>query len=773
MEGPLPRLPRDLGLKDAPWRIFGIRHHGPGSARSLVAAFDAWRPDCVLVEGPPDADALIPLAAREGMEPPVALLVHDEDAPLRSSFWPFARFSPEWQAILWALREGVPVRFMDLPFSHRPHDEEDATSPKDGDAPTDSVSHDGDEDSTESVEGREGESGLEPEVIADPLGELARAAGEGDGEAWWNRVVEERGGPDVFEAVLEAMRELRRGLGRPSDRVEAQREAWMRQTLREATKAGHRRIAAVCGAWHGPALEDLPPAREDQALLKGLRRRKTRASWVPWTHDRLARASGYGAGVTSPGWYDHLWTGGPDADVRWMVGAASALRERGHDASSASVIESVRLATTLAALRGRARPGRIDFDEAMLSVLCNGDTVLHGMVRRGIEVGIRQGSLCPDAPRTPLQADLESCQKRLRLPAEAVEKELDLDLRKDIDRDRSILLRRLRILGVPWGVPESRRERGGTFHERWKLQWRPEFAVSLVDASRLGGTVAEAARVRLERPEGTPALPELVDLLREGILADLPQAVEALCLAVRAAAARSDDTLVLLEACAPLATLARFGDVRETDRGLVAPVARELLVRACLSLPAACRALDDDGAPVLVRALEAVHATTSGIDDRPDDPLPWKATLLLLARDGAAHGLAAGRAARLLLDGGDLDTTEAETLLGLSLSPGTDPAPGARWIEGFLRDGARLLLHDDRLRALVSDWFSGLSEPRFQESLPLLRRAFAGSAPGDRSRLLSRLAPGAATRIAKDVRFHEERAASILPALLSLLGRTP
>ena len=31
--------------------VFGIRHHGPGSARSLVAALQAYQPDAVLIEG--------------------------------------------------------------------------------------------------------------------------------------------------------------------------------------------------------------------------------------------------------------------------------------------------------------------------------------------------------------------------------------------------------------------------------------------------------------------------------------------------------------------------------------------------------------------------------------------------------------------------------------------------------------------------------------------------------------------------------------------------
>ena len=55
--------------------VFGIRHHGPGCARSLKAALAALAPDIVLVEGPPDADVALPFAAHEAMQPPVALLV--------------------------------------------------------------------------------------------------------------------------------------------------------------------------------------------------------------------------------------------------------------------------------------------------------------------------------------------------------------------------------------------------------------------------------------------------------------------------------------------------------------------------------------------------------------------------------------------------------------------------------------------------------------------------------------------------------------------------
>ncbi|MFI1289525.1 DUF5682 family protein [Streptomyces sp. NPDC020792] len=98
--------------------LLGVRHHGPGSARAVRAALEAARPRAVLIEGPPEADALIPLATDQDMRPPVALLAHAVDEPGRSAFWPLAGFSPEWVAVRWALEHDVPARFIDLPATH-------------------------------------------------------------------------------------------------------------------------------------------------------------------------------------------------------------------------------------------------------------------------------------------------------------------------------------------------------------------------------------------------------------------------------------------------------------------------------------------------------------------------------------------------------------------------------------------------------------------------------------------------------------------------------
>ena len=98
---------------------FGIRHHGPGCARSLVRAFEQLQPDCVLVEGPPEAEGVLAALLHEQMQPPVALLSYCPDEPARAVYHPFAVFSPEWQALRWALAQQVPVSFIDLPLTHQ------------------------------------------------------------------------------------------------------------------------------------------------------------------------------------------------------------------------------------------------------------------------------------------------------------------------------------------------------------------------------------------------------------------------------------------------------------------------------------------------------------------------------------------------------------------------------------------------------------------------------------------------------------------------------
>jgi hypothetical protein len=146
----------------SPLHLFGIRHHGPGSARSLLQALQTLQPDILLIEGPSEAEAILPLLAHPQMQPPVAMLLYVPDTPHLATYYPLAKFSPEWQALQFGLQQQIPIRFMDLPQSHQLI--EIAESP----AETDLEPEPTEPDLTQI---------LEREIRRDPLLWLAQAAG--------------------------------------------------------------------------------------------------------------------------------------------------------------------------------------------------------------------------------------------------------------------------------------------------------------------------------------------------------------------------------------------------------------------------------------------------------------------------------------------------------------------------------------------------------------------------------------------------------------------
>ncbi|MGZ3600949.1 MAG: DUF5682 family protein, partial [Ktedonobacterales bacterium] len=616
---------------------------------------------------------------------------------------------------------------------------------------------------------------------------LSEAAGYSDHELWWEQQIEQRrDATGLFEGILEAMSALRSDLT-PRDEEEAQREAHMRQTIRAAQKEGFQRIAVVCGAWHGPALATLgngAEAKVDAALLSGLKRVKVEATWIPWTNSRLSYRSGYGAGIASPGWYGHLWEADERLSIRWVTLAAHLLREQGLDASSASVIEAVRLGDALAAMRGLPMAGMAELHEAIQTVLCNGETAPMQLIRDKLEIGEAMGDVPPDAPAVPLQRDLEMQARRLRMARTPGIEELHLDLRKDGDRAKSRLLHRLRLLGIEWGKPQRvYGHKKGTFHEDWQLKWEVEFAVILIEKNIWGNTIESAAGgYATHTAEEAKELPELTALLDQVILAELPEAVEHLLGRVQTRAAVSADVRHLMDALPPLARVARYGDVRGTKAERVLPVIEALFERVLVGLPIACASLDDDAAAKMVESIDRVQESI-GLLNRDDYRDAWQPVLRgLVDRDGV-HGLVRGRCCRLLLEQHAMDEAELRRLAGLALSPVTAAPQAAAWVEGVLRGSGLLLLHQDGLWSALDAWLSDLAPDAFVALLPLLRRAFSGFQAPERRAMgekVKRLrASGSAStggtyggqsRTGATAGLDIERANAVLPVLAQILG---
>ena len=752
--------------------VLGIRHHGPGSARSVLAELDRLQPVMVLIEGPADAAPVLPLAAGPGMIPPVALLAYAPDAPRVSAFWPYAVFSPEWQALQWAAGHQVPVRFCDLPAAVLLADRGRGRPAEDDPGPGDDAGAD--------------------EMEQDPVAVLAAAAGYDDPERWWDDLIESRlDGQSPFAALTEAMAQVRAasparpgGQAQHEQAPEQRREAYMRQVLRAALRDTARAgqtgpVAVVCGAWHAPALAGkLPPATADAALLRRLPKRKTALAWVPWTHARLAAASGYGAGITSPGWYHHLFTTSEHTVIRWLTRVAGVLRAHDLPVSSAHVIEAARLADALATLRGRPLAGLAEVSEATEAVLCDGDQHATGFVTRDLVVGERLGAVPDTAPAVPLDADLRAQARAAKLRLDPVEQPLTLDLRIPSGRARSVLLHRLTVLGIGWGVAaDDQVRRTGTFRETWALRWRPELVVAVIDAAPWGTTVAAAATAKIiDAAETAGDVAEVSAAVESVLLADLPDALEPVLRALDAKAARDADVARLMTAVPALVRAIRYGDVRGTDTTALAAVVAALTARICAGLPAAVSGLADDAAAGLRGALDGMHAALSlhAQDERGRETRDrWLAALGVLASRKDVHGLLVGRAVRLLTDAGVLPRAESARRFAAHLSIGVPAASKAAWADGFLSGSGLLLVHDRDLLSILDDWLASLADQDFTLVLALLRRTFGGFAAAERANIgqaVRQLTGGAPAPASDAEPVDEARAAGALRTVAAILA---
>ncbi|MFT4750511.1 MAG: hypothetical protein ACJATN_000508 [Neolewinella sp.] len=700
-----------------------------------------------MIEMPADADKVLREIVTNGLRPPVALVLYDAKDIERASFYPFAGFSPEYQAIDWAVEREVDVWPIDLPA--RNYLAKQSAKPP----PTLFATADPPVEEPSVLPGKTSKQ-LRNQLRRDPLSLMAELAGYKDSEAWWDATLE-RGHKDslaVFEAMLAMISELRETFPSASDDENQRREAFMRTEIRKAMKTGAERIAIIVGAWHGPAVSDplLYKAATDKNILKGLPKVKIAAAWVPWSYPRLARAGGYGAGVASPNWYQLIHDFPDNATERWMATAAKLLREEGFDASPAMATEGVSLAKTLATLRDHEQPGIHELEQALLGTLAAGRPERLAVIHKKLTIGTTVGFVPPDVTTVPLLQDLNRELKSTRMAKlweTAGEQYLKvtktnprggIDLRTNNDLRKSHLLHRLNLLEIFWGkLQPSGPDSISSFKETWLLEWQPEYSLYLIERASYGNTVAIAAgRYASEKAADLRTVRPLAQLTLDCLRANLPDVVPDLMALLRSRAAETTDIASLLAALPSLVQTSRYGDSRKTDTTALLLVIDELLPRLAAGLPAAATNIDDEQADELLKHLAAANYALAQLDNEQHTDV-WTGGLRRTTAAGGVHPLIDGHAVRLLYDHEMLDDEEAARRFSRALSAANGAHAVAQWLSGFLHGSGQLLFHYPPLWGLVNDWVASLAWEDFENILPLLRRTFADFSQFDRQRLLT------------------------------------
>ncbi|MEU9395431.1 DUF5682 family protein [Streptomyces sp. NPDC048324] len=709
--------------------LLGVRHHSPALAAVVPALLDAAGAEVVCVELPADFQPWLPHLGAPGTVAPVALAGAGEGG--RLGFYPFADFSPELAAIRWARERGAEVVCCDLPMSDPRWGAEGPGAGEESRVP----------------------SGEAPTAFAAAL----TASGTGrDGDDMWDRSVEVLAPGCAPEAVRRAALGVGWALRRDAESaggvpaVDLAREAHMRATIARASADG-RRVAAVVGAFHAPALttweaaEPPAPASGDHPAVV--------TSLVPYAFDLLDSRSGYPAGIRDPRWQQAVFTAGGDperlhdAAARAITGVCRELRAAGHVAGTGEARETLRVACDLARLRGLAAPGRGEVLEALTTVMGQGEPLGRGRaLARALEtvlVGTDRGRVAPGTPRSGLGPSVEAELTALRLPGpdDPAPRELRLDpLRSALDGRREVLLQRLAVCGTGYGEPIQVAATGdaAALTTRWRLAWTPAVPVRLDLAGMRGVTAALAAEGTLRETfrraaaDGGPTSALVLAGLRDAARCDLPALVSE----------RLADAADVLPVCATLPELLTALDLLEAlrrghlpgttpeSRQDAAELATELLESAVRSLPGLAGSDDPQDADALVALASRAgeHRLGLRMDDALDD----------LARHASPLMQGAALAARVMLDLDDAATLGERAAGWIDNATGPDARHAMnRRLTGLLSGAAPLLQSAPTALDPLLDRIDTLTDQAFLDRLPALRGGFDTLSPAGRDRLLS------------------------------------
>ena len=691
-------------------KTFGIRHFSPAGAYFLRQFLDEVKPSLVLIEGPADFDFLIDDIVSKKLVPPFAIMAYTKEAPIDTILYPFAEYSPEYQAILWARENNTECHFFDL-----------------------------ESDIILGLEKRDDET-KEEEIISETN---PKKSIETDMEGFWERTLEQSEDMHAYRAGSALFGESIRKDTNADDKSfirDTVRESFMKRKIKEYIEKGFdtEKIVAITGAFHTSAIESLEGAMSDKEY-KALVRRKSNVTLMPYSYYRLSKRTGYGAGNAAPAYYELLWQGFLNGDItyherKYLSSLAKYMREHGGIVSSAQVIEATRLARELAIIRGGSVPTLEDLKDASITCMGGGSFGEMAMGFAETDIGKKIGSVPQDAMQTSIQSDFTSKLKQLKLEKykELVATPLQLDLRENLrvkskesaflDLNRSFFLYRLVVLGIDFAKIKKSNQDNATWAENWILQWTPEAEIQIVESVLKGDTIADAvAFVLSERLLEATKISEIADVIEDAFNCGLPKIVEG---AKRSLDETANGTIAMCDIAdtvSKLSNMISFGDIRKLDREPLVPIVKRLCIRASLMLvgESAC---DDIAAATLADDIQKIHSVFM-MQDFLDESF-WFDKLIELSNRDDLNTKISGLATAILLDAGKIDELTLRMEVSRRLSAGMPAELGANWFAGLSMRNHYALIGRLTLWESLSEYLDTLDEEEFRRSAVFLRRAF-------------------------------------------------
>lgn len=725
--------------------IAPIRHHSPACAWHLRAAIAELAPAAILIEGPAEYDALIPLLTHAETRPPVAIVsIVDGEARRTVSYFPFCAHSPELVALGEAAARGTPARFIDLPATDK------AMLAEPGETET----------GAQLVDEQAFGSSAYVRALADRLG--CR-----DGNEVWDHLFETRLGTgewrrffaDVGRYCLH-MRESTPRATMEADGTLAREEAMIAH-LAAARREFTGPVLAVVGGFHAPALA----AADLGAAAKPARGGGESTPYlIRYGYRQLNALSGYSAGLPLPGYYADLWRLAQDGEAPFarlahdaLAGFAAHLRTAlpGAAPPVPVMVAALENAHRLAELRGRPGPLRDDLLDACRSTLLkgeeSGDASPLMAELAAFLTGSAIGDVPPSAGSPPLVEAVRARARALGFRVDDGERRTrDLDIyRKPRHREASRFLHATVFLDTGFaqrtGGPDFR---SGVdldrLFEQWSVAWSPLVEARLIERAASGDSIEAALAAELARRiaalaeagQGGDAV-AAIDLFAAACQAGIDEAADSVLPLIEAEVTRDPDLASVAEALRDLVALWRG----RAALGLDDPAPIERLIdaawrRALFLLPDLVHAGEERTGAAL-EAMAVLRETVAlAADALPaiDAELFDEAVARLL--DARLDPTLAGAVAALALLAGRIDEADfARRLRGELAGAYPETARRVAWIRGVIAISRELLWRVPELVETADEVLGSLDDDGFVDLLPHLRLAFARLDPREIDRL--------------------------------------
>ncbi|MDE5584568.1 MAG: hypothetical protein K2J08_12805 [Ruminococcus sp.] len=735
-------VPYDLSEK---FLLFPVRHHSPVCSYHLIKTITEYKPDIILIEGPENANFLIPVIADEKSEMPTAVYYYykdtkklvSEEAEDYKCYYPFLYSSPEYNAMKQARQLGIPAEFIDLPYC----------------------------DILINTAGKKGlRKDVEKHSYADDSHLISRKFEEKICEAtntrnwdeFWEKYFEINGLFMTTEKFVMQMHTYciiqRDGTTEEEMKADATiaRESHMAKRISEAMEK-YNKVLAVTGGFHSMGIYRLIKSGKIKSpRLRKIPEKLNGCYPMAYSYESADSLHGYASGMRFPFFYDSVMEELMKSDTTegiynrltldLLVKTAKESNKKDIAVSIADVTSAKTLMDGLSALRGIRESGMHELADGVTSTFIKGEKTVSSALPLDIlnkfATGKKVGKIGDKSHVPPLITDFEEQAEKHRLNIKDVmPNNVEVPLftaQKGMELSR--FMHRMAFLDTDFAYmtkgPDLHGNKGRSrVREEWRYSRNPNVDASLIDHTTDGFTIEEACTtVAVKRLVGERRCESASQIAVDCFLMGITLKKSELDI-IDDILTKDGDFFSVGKGMKYFETLHSLQQLYGFEDSSSLGYIKQCFGKLIIFLPSMAN-VATDRADELIIILKSMYGLTGNV--LSDERDLFMHTLLAMAETDEKEPSVFGAVEGLLYAMDSARREEAEKAMRGYLMGNTDiKKKGAEFLKGLFSTARDIILSDNSFLKMTDSLISEMEYNDFMEILPSMRLAFSYFTPSE------------------------------------------